>query len=566
MKSFLAVALLFSAPLLAQGPIPDPPFAASIDVSVANVEVAVTDGEGRHVQGLAREDFELFVDGRKVEIVNFSEIAESSPVTQEKKVETAAAVAPEAAGEAVTPVPEPPPLTLVVFVDNDNLQPSGRQRVLRQVKEFLDSAVGPRDRVMLVTHEQGVTVRRPLGAAKESLAADLKKIEKLAARGAVRDSHFRRTVETMQAIGCDGAPQLARAYSEEISNDAKMTLRGLETVVESLAGIEGRKVMLYVSDGVPMHPGEDMFRLVQELCGGSSVFEAPDLAANFRRLTRLANANGVTIHSLETAGLRVYSGASAEENPLPINPLTRVNLDSEKAADTQQVLFNLASETGGRAALNGNDLRTDLRGIADDLRSFYSLGYAPERSGDGRVHSIEVKVRTKGLRVRNRTTYTDRPREEVLAARVQTALLYGLVDNPLQADLALVSSQPAGRGQHLVTLRLRLPMKQLTLISQDGAWTGGIALWVGVRDSAGRSTPVRSVRVPIRIPAAEGKEHLTRFFAYDLQMRMAERSEQTVAVGIQDDLGHTTSFITGTFRVDPKGATALSPSPARSDP
>ncbi len=563
MKSFLAATLLLSVPWLAQGPIPDQPFATSIDVSVANVEVAVTDREGRHVQGLSRDDFELFVDGKKVEIVNFSEMAESSPVNREKKEETATPVAPEPAGVAVTPAPEPPPLTLVVFVDNDNLQPSGRNRVLRQVKDFLDSAVGPRDRVMLVTHEQGVTVRRPFSATAKgpSLAVDLKKIENLVARGALRHDHFRRTVETLQAVGCDGATQVARAYSEEVANDAKMTLRALETVVESLAGIEGRKVMLYVSEGVPMHPGEDMFRIVQELCGGSSVFEAPDLASAFRRITRLANANGVTIHSLETTGLRVFSGASAEENPLPIDTLTRVNLDSEKAADTQQVLFNLASETGRRAALNGNDLRTDLTGIAGDLRSYYSLGYTPERSGDGRVHSIEVKVRTKGLRVRNRTTYTDRPREEVLAARVQTALLHGIVDNPLQAGLALVSSQPAGRGVHLVTLRLQLPVKQLVLVAQGNAWTGQLTLWVGARDAAGGNAPVRSVRVPIRTPAAAGKEQLARIFAYDLRMRMAERSEQTVAVGIQDDLGHTTSFITGTFRVDRKGAAAVSPSP-----
>ena len=365
----------------------------------------------------------------------------------------------------------------------------------------------------------------------------------------------------MQAVGCDGAPSVARAYAEEVGNDAKLTLRALESVVESLAGIEGRKTMLYVSDGVPMHPGEDVFRIVEELCGTPSVFEAEDLATQFRRLTRLANANGVTVHSLETAGLRNFSSSSAEENPLPLDSLTIVNLDSEKAADTQQVLFNLASETGGRAALNGNDIRSDLAAIAGDLRSYYSLGYAPERSGDGRVHAIEVKVRREGLRARSRTTYTDRPREELLAARVQTALLHGIVDNPLQAGLALVSSQPAGRGVHLVTLRLQLPVKQLVLVAQGNAWTGQITLWVGARDIAGGNAPVRSVRVPIRIPAAGGKEQLARIFAYDLRMRMAERSEQTVAVGIQDDLGHTASFITGTFRADRKGATTVAPSP-----
>jgi VWFA-related protein len=563
MRLLPTAALLLALPLLAQqAPIPDQPFAESIDISVANVEVAVTDRGGRHVQGLTRGDFDLFVDGKEVEIVNFSEVAESSPVPAKPPAPSpAVAATPEIPAEAApAPPPEPPPLALVVFVDNDNLRPPDRNRVLRQVKGFLDSAVGPRDRVMLVTHEQGVTVRRPLNAGRESLAADLAKLEKLAARGALRASHFRRTVETMQAVGCEDAPPVARAYAEEVANDAKLTLRALVSVVESLAGLEGRKTLLYVSDGVPLHPGEDVFRILQELCGTSSVFTAEDLAAGFRRLSRLANANGVTVDTLETAGLRGFAGASAEENPLPIDPMKSVGLDFEKAGDAQQILFNLASETGGRAALNGNDFRSDLALIAGDLRSYYSLGYTPERSGDGRVHAIEIKVKREGLSVHNRTTYTDRPREERLAARVQTALLHGVVDNPLQAGLDLVSSQPAGHGQHLVTLRLRLPVKQLVLVAQGTAWTGQLTVWVGVRDAAGRIAPVQSVRVPIRIPAA-GKEQLARTFAYDLRMRMAERGEQTVAVGIQDDLGHTTSFITGSFRVDRKGVTAVSSPP-----
>jgi VWFA-related protein len=560
MRLLPTAVLLLALPLLArQETIPDQPFAESIDVSVANVEVAVTDRDGRHVQGLARGDFELFVDGKKVEIVNFSELAEGSPAVPRAPASVPSAGIAPPAEAAPAPPPEPPALALVVFVDNDNLRPVDRNRVLRQVKDFLGSAVGPRDRVMLVTHDQGVSVRRPLSAGRESLAADLAKLEKLAARGALRDSHFRRTVETIETVGCDDAPPVARAYAEEIANDARMTLRALASVVESLAGIEGRKTILYVSDGAAMHPGEDIFQMLEKLCGAASVFQAQDLATEFRRLSRLANANGVTIHSLETAGPRGFSGASAEENPLPIDPMARINLDSGKTADTQQLLFNLASETGGHAALNGNDLRTDLARIAADLRSYYSLGYTPERSGDGRVHAIEVKVKRDGLRVRHRTTYTDLPREARLAARVQTALLHGIVDNPLQAGLDLVSSQPAGRGQHLVVLRLRLPVKQLVLLSQGGAWTGQLTLWIGARDAAGRIAPVQSVRVPVRIPAAAGKEQLARTFAYDLRMRMAEQGEQTVAVGIQDDLGHTTSFITGVFRVDRKGVTAASP-------
>ena len=184
----IAAAFLLALPLMAaQEPIPDQSFAESIDVQVVNVEVAVTDREGRHVKGLARGDFQLLVDGRPVEIVNFSEIAESSPVP----VTEAPPALPQAGAEpggAAPVAPEPQPLSLVVFVDNDNLRPFGRNRVLWQLRGFLDSIAGPRDRIMLVTHDQGVSVRRPLSAGKESLAADLDKLAKLAARGVQQDS------------------------------------------------------------------------------------------------------------------------------------------------------------------------------------------------------------------------------------------------------------------------------------------------------------------------------------------------------------------------------------------
>ena len=559
MRLLPTATLLLALPLLAQEPIPDQPFAESIDVEVANVEVYVTGRDGRPVQGLSRADFELFVDGQKVEIVNFSEVAEGSMVAAKEPPPQPVAGA-ETPDITPAPPPEPPPLSLVVFVDNANLRPAGRNRVLRQVQSFFDSAVGPRDRVMLVTNDQGINVRRPLSPRKESLAADLRKLEKLAARGIQQDIQFRQTLQLVQdGRECDEAEQIVRSYAQGVSADARLTLNALASLVESLSGVEGRKVVLYVSDGIAPHPGEDAFKVWAELCGANAAFKADDLTAAFRKLTTLANANGVTFHTLEAGGLRSFANASAEDSPLPLSATTLVNLGFDKAADTRQILSNLASETGGRAVLNGNDIKADLAQVASDLRSYYSLGYAPTRSGDSKVRTIEVKVKREGVRVRNRTTYTDRPREERLAARVQTALLHGVVDNPLQADLELVSSQPAEqRGQHLVTLRLRLPLKKIVMVSQGEAWTGQLTLWIGARDAAGRMAPVQSVRVPVRIPAAGGKEQLDRLFAYDIRMRMAERGEQTVALGIQDDLGRTTSFITGVFRVEKKGVTAAS--------
>ncbi|HEX6861765.1 MAG TPA: hypothetical protein VF414_03060, partial [Thermoanaerobaculia bacterium] len=218
----------------------------------------------------------------------------------------------------------------------------------------------------------------------------------------------------------------------------------------------------------------------------------------------------------------------------------------------------------GRAVLNATRLAPDLARIASDLRSYYSLGYSPVHKKDGQTHQLKVKVKREGVQVHHRTTYRDSSREEVLASRVQTVLLHGFVDNPMEARLDFVSSEPERKGRHLVTLRLRIPFSKLVLLSQQGVWGGKLTLWVGTRDTEGRMAPVRSVEVPIRVPAPSGTGALSGAFAYDIRMTMAGKGEQTVAVGIRDDLGQTASFLSKALQVEKRGVTdGARPEPGR---
>src|SRR5690242_13496118 len=73
----IAVALLVaSSPLSAQtqkndkGPLP--PLTARVDVQVVNVDVVVTDTDGKPVMNLTRDDFAVFEDGVPQKITNFS--------------------------------------------------------------------------------------------------------------------------------------------------------------------------------------------------------------------------------------------------------------------------------------------------------------------------------------------------------------------------------------------------------------------------------------------------------------------------------------------------------------
>jgi VWFA-related protein len=102
----------------------------------------------------------------------------------------------------------------------------------------------------------------------------------------------------------------------------------------------------------------------------------------------------------------------------------------ESATTNQQVLYALASGTGGFPIFNTNDFLAGLERIAHELNEYYVLGYVPPRpTHDGSYHKIQVKVEQKGLVVRARNGYYDMrgsgsdllagdPVEKTLEARV----------------------------------------------------------------------------------------------------------------------------------------------------
>ena len=118
-------------------------FADVIDVRVVNVEVVVTDEQGRRVHGLAAADFELLVDGRPVPLDYFSEIREGR------------AVAAPAGDVPAVPALRPNALvgrSFLVFIDDFFSIKQDRDRVLDRLEDDL-AKLAPMDRVAIVAFD-----------------------------------------------------------------------------------------------------------------------------------------------------------------------------------------------------------------------------------------------------------------------------------------------------------------------------------------------------------------------------------------------------------------------------
>jgi VWFA-related protein len=170
-----------------------------------------------------------------------------------------------------------------------------------------------------------------------------------------------------------------------------------------------------------------------------------------------------------TTGGRGGGGGIANPGMALNNPLNNPNfmpnanipVFPQTATANQDVLYALATGTGGFPIFNTNDFAGGLDKIAHELDEYYVLGYAPEDlSHDGTYHSIKVKMDTKGLEVRARTGYYDTKGVDALAGKQEAKTLEAQLASA-QAGSARLNAQASyfyqGADQALVNVALSVP-------------------------------------------------------------------------------------------------------------
>ncbi|MFL6258294.1 MAG: VWA domain-containing protein [Thermoanaerobaculia bacterium] len=586
----LAALLLLAAPAFAAAPPNAPSFGATVDVDVVNVDVFVTDKDGRRVTGLKKGDFELQEDGKAVGVSNFAEITPAGrPARGAAPSVTGSGGLAPAAPAAAPPEAAPDPqrqLSLVVFVDNLHLRPQNRTRAVEQIRKFLAQSVRPGDRVMIATYDNNMHVRRPFTGDPAEVDATLREVERLPTYGqqedAARRTAYQSVVELDAMVKCSkDMVRPVEAYADQMRGEAVRTLAALTVVINSLSGVPGHRALLFVSDGISVNPGEELYQAASELCDGSingtktstgdlvplaeskseSGVEAvrwdPRTAAldarkyslvdRFQKLAAHASSNRVTFYTLQASGLEGFATADAggelNERGLAVGVVQQIQLNNLKSSLTE-----LAVDTGGRAMLDVNDFLPELARMQEDFESYYSLGYSPGHAGDGKDHRIEVKVRKPGLQVRYRQTYRDKPLLEKLADRTLAALFHGFEENPLEVQIEIGDPAPAEDGQYAVPVRLRIPLFKLAILNQQESYQGKLRLLVATRDEKGGASAVRQVEVPLNIPRKEVLSALGQYYLYTLTLKM-QPGAQHVAVAVRDELAAATSYLTRPVQV-----------------
>ncbi len=520
-----------------------------IDVQVVNLEVFVTDKSGSRVTGLGKDDFEVYEDGRLMPITNFYAVAGHRRPARLPP-------APEIEAPEETPPPkeiDTPPdqrLRVVVFIDNDNIHPLNRNRFFSHLRTFLGSNLERDDQIAVYTYERALHLRVPMTPDIGDAYDAFDEIEKTSGRGNSKSDERRdllREIDRAQSrIDVDGRVKM---YARSIRTDVEFTIRALGEMVSSLAGLPGRKAVIYVSDGLPMRAGEDLFAAMAERFGDPSlVTEAItyDSSRQFRELSARANANQVTFYTVSAAGLRAHGDAGAEVS------MSRGygQLDTIRRLNFAEPLQNLAEETGGLAITGTSNFRGGLARIADDFGGYYSLGYTPAHGGDGRYYEVEVKVKRKGLKVRHREGYRAKTPRVRMSELTMAALSYEEVTrNPLELRVEI---EPPSRDEnrfYLLPVVLRVPIREVVLTPQDNVHLGRLKVFLAAIDDKGRLVSIEDQPWPIEVPDSELERARSMSFAHQLTLTMRP-GKHRIAVGVRDELSSEESFLTRVVFLD----------------
>ncbi|MFQ5348898.1 MAG: VWA domain-containing protein, partial [Thermoanaerobaculia bacterium] len=549
-------------------------FSETIDVTLVNLEIIATDGKGSVITDLTRDELRIFEDGEPVEIDYFTPPAVSLPAVTggELELQSPAAV-PQA-------MPPPERKHVIILVDNAHLSPANRNILLARMRREMGRLMDGDTWVMVVGKDRDIRIERRLTNDLSLVDAALAQIQESAQGGPLDIASGKLLQREMARARGPGAGVGGGALSEEEGlQDAREVLSSIQMhaqslaqrvyhtcqvlnyFVDSLSGVPGRKALFYISDGLPISPGELLFRqwwqkyglTYGDAFGVSSPQDSAqeyDTSEAILELISEAAANRVAFYPIDTSqepGSRAVSAANTE---VDLVEQTLLFGDADQVA-----LGLLARSTGGVSTANSTGLKDLLDRVQEDFESYYSLGFVSRFQGDGKSHKVKVEVARKGVKLRYLDRYRSKNSDQLMADRTLAALYLDEATNPLNVRLELGEPTAAGadrgrRGRNLkkaadsfvVPVTVRLPLANLSLVPEDTAHTGNLSLFLVIQDEDGRTAPPIKIAVPVKIPHEKLLASMNQLVGYKTKVRM-RGGEQKIAVGVRDDVSQVASTL-----------------------
>jgi VWFA-related protein len=438
-------------PPVAEGEPSNPVFRTT--TRLVQVDVVVTDKQGKPIPGLAASDFTVLQDGKPQRVSVFEPHAGGAQADQTNAAQSAPKLPPNTysnhPGDATADS-----WTILLF-DLLNTPPTDQQFARKQLIDMLQTfPKGKPVALYLLTNRlvmvQGFT-DDPEKLLKAAEALRPSKSGLLTTEAQRQQEEGRITSATSeliagaQVLSTNDNPlitdmtsrqqqQIRDLQAFQIADRDNFTLAAFEALSRAVSGYPGRKNLIWLSAGFPVQIMADPTQETQPW-RNSKNFQATLAEAG----TLLAKSR-IAVYPTDVRGLQgrgvdiTVSASESGEWTKAENPQGYGNLMGQQTAvyaEDRKTMKTIAEQTGGEAFMGTNDLKAAMKRSLDDGSTYYTLAYTPDKTDPQTAfHRIEVKVSRPDTKLSYRRGYYSTgqkaPKAEVGAAALRGALQPGM--------------------------------------------------------------------------------------------------------------------------------------------
>jgi VWFA-related protein len=482
-------------------------FTLSVKVQLVVEAVVVKDKDGKPIHGLTAKDFALTEDGvpQTVRICEHQDLAEqakplpaSKPDNEDIKLYkqlTRTQIAPETEENERYKNRR----LLALYFDMTAMGPADQLRALSAAQQFIRTQMTTVDLVSILRYQGGsVDILQDFTADRNKLLSILETLIVGEGQGSAETIDDASSADTGAAFGQDD--------SEFNVFNTDRQLSALETAAKMLSQLNEKKSLIYFASGLRLNGIDNQAQL------HATVDSAIKAGVSFwpidaRGLVAGAPLGDATQGSPGNSGM--YSGAAA----------LAVTSNFQQSQDT---LYALAGDTGGKALFDNNDLTRGIVQAQEAISDYYILGYyATNTAKNGHFRRVKIAL-TQNLDAKlsyREGYYADKEFARFTAVDKERQLEDALMlEDPItELSIAMeIDHFQLNRAEYFVPIIVKIPGRELALAKRGGAEHTLIDFVGEIKDLVGGGT-VTNVRdnVNIKLSDATAAELAHRPIEYD---------------------------------------------------
>ncbi len=486
-----------------------------VDTKLVVINVTVKDKAGRPIADLKKEDFQLLEDGVPQMITVFDRqdlstepLAPLSFSQRPQTIEEKAAVT--APGTAVTQQVQRDPKRfqdrrlIGLFFDMSSMQPLEQARAQEAAVKWIQSQMTAADLVGVMTFGSKFKMLQEFTDDRDLLIQTVKGLT------LGDSSDLQGLAATASDEGDDSGSFVADQTEFNIFNtDRKLT--ALEDAARKLSIYPEKKALIYFSSGVNKTGIENQSQL--------------------KATVNAAVRSNVSFYPVDARGLvaEAPGGDASVASPRGTGILTGTTQAGRRATfnDSQETLSTLASDTGGKALLDSNDLTLGIRQAQEDIRSYYIIGYySTNTAADGKYRKVQIKLagNTQAKLDYRKGYYAGKTFAKFTSAdkerQLEEALTLG--DPVSELPLALeVDYFRVAKDRYFIPISVKLPGSSIGYSKKGVNQTNSLDFIGQVRDSNGHLVGGVRDQITVKLNEANAAQIDRRYMQYDSGLTLA---------------------------------------------